>query len=141
MNIDRRQFIKTSCTACLGALISSQLTSCAPAFPVYKTKFEKGTVNVPLTSFATSNLVIVRDMQMDFDILVVKKAETDYQSIYMKCSHQSNPLTATSTGLFCSAHGSSFDLDGNVRTQPASAPLQKFKTDLNENFITITVNL
>ena len=141
MNIDRRQFIKSSCSACIGAaatgLLFSQLTSCAPAFPVYKAKFDKGIIQVPLTSFETSNLVIVRDLQMDFDILLIKKSSEDYQAIYMKCSHQSNPLTATSSGLFCSAHGSSFDLDGKVRTEPATGPLQKFKTELQDTNVTI----
>jgi len=145
VNIDRRQFIKRSCSACIGAaatgLLASQLTSCAPAFPVYKAKFDKGTIQVPLTSFETSNLVIVRDLQMDFDILLVKKSATDYRALYMKCSHQANPLTATSSGLFCSAHGSSFDLDGNVRTEPATGPLQQFKTELNENVITINFKI
>lgn len=141
MNIDRREFIRRSCAACIGTaasgLLFSQLTSCAPAFPVYKAKFDKGAIQVPITSFETSNLVIVRDLQMDFDILLVKKSTEEYEAIYMKCSHQANPLTATATGLFCSAHGSSFDLDGNVRTEPATDPLQKFKTELSNNLITI----
>ncbi len=145
MNIDRRQFIKSSCNACLGAaatgLLLSQLTSCAPAFPVYKAKFGKGIIEVPVSSFETSNLVIVRDLQMDFDILLVKKSAEDYQALDMKCSHQANPLTATSSGLFCSAHGSSFDLNGNVRTEPATGPLQKFNTELNDNTITIHFKL
>jgi cytochrome b6-f complex iron-sulfur subunit len=145
MNIDRRQFIKSSCSACIGiaatGFLSSALSSCAPAFPVFKAKFDKGLIQVPVTSFETSNLIIVRDLQMDFDILLVKKSAADYQALYMKCSHQANPLTATSSGLFCSAHGSSFDLDGNVRTEPANGPLQKFKTELNDNIITINFKL
>ncbi len=145
MNIDRRQFIKRSCTACFGAaasgLLFSQLSSCAPAFPVFKTKFDKGLVQVPVSSFETSNLVIVRDLQIDFDVLLVKKSADDYNAIYMKCSHQANPVTATATGLFCPSHGSSFDLDGNVRTEPATAPLQKFKTELKDNVVTITITL
>jgi Rieske Fe-S protein len=143
MKMDRRQFIKNSCTACAGfaasGILFSPLTSCTPAFPVYKTKLNQDQVQVPLTSFETSNLVIVRDLQVDFDILLVKKSAEEYNAIYMKCSHQANPLTATSSGLFCSAHGSSFDLDGNVKTEPATAPLQKFKTELNNN--TLTINL
>lgn len=41
-----------------------------------------------------------------------KKSETAYKALSMKCSHEDEILTATSTGLFCSKHGSVFDLDG-----------------------------
>jgi cytochrome b6-f complex iron-sulfur subunit len=145
VKIDRRQFIKNSCAACIGTaasgLLFSSLTSCAPAFPVHKATFANGIIEVPTSSFAISNLVIVRDLQMDFDILLVKKSAEEYNALYMKCSHQSNPLTATNSGLFCSAHGSSFDLDGNVRTEPATSPLQKFKTELNNDIVTINFKI
>ena len=94
-------------------------------------------MDVPLTSFVESNLVIVRDLQMPFDILLVKKSEQEYNAIYMKCSHEENPLTATKTGLYCSSHGSSFDLDGKVLKEPAPKPLTTFETKLNENSISI----
>ncbi len=136
----RREFIKDTCTACLGTAFLgftfSQLTSCA-SLPVYKTKLSLASVDVPLTSFVESNLVIVRDLQMPFDILVVKKSDQEYKAIYMKCSHQENPVTATKNGLYCSAHGSSFDLDGRVMKEPALKPLTIFETQLNENSISI----
>lgn len=126
--------------AALGVTVS-QLTSCAPAFPVFKTSFTGNNISVPATSFVESNLVIVRDLQVDFDILLVRKSPTDYTALYMKCSHQSNALTATSHGLYCSTHGSSFDLEGNVIKEPATAPLQKFKTEVVDDAIHITLNL
>ena len=136
----RREFIKHTCTTCLGTaflgLTFSQLTSCS-SLPVYKTKLGGKSVDVPLTSFVESNLVIVRDLQMPFDILLVKKSEQEYNAIYMKCSHEENPLTATKTGLYCSSHGSSFDLDGKVLKEPAPKPLTTFETKLNENSISI----
>lgn len=139
----RREFIKDTCTACLGTAFLgftfSQLTSCS-SLPIYKTNLSKKTVDVPLTSFAESNLVIVRDMQVPYDVLLVKKSPEEYLALYMKCSHQENPVTATKTGLFCSSHGSTFDLDGNVTKEPAPAPLKKFKTTLTENSITIDLN-
>jgi len=143
--ISRRQFIQSSCTACLGAtatglLLSQVATSCAPALPVYKTKFDTNTIEIPVDSFLTSNLLIVRDVQVTYDILVIRKSEQEYQSIYMECSHQSNPLTATSNGLYCSAHGSSFDLDGNVKTEPAIYPLQKFATEVSNNKVQINIS-
>ena len=139
----RREFIKDTCTACLGStflgLTLSQLTGCS-ALPVYKTNLSQKTVDVPLTSFVDSNLVLVRDMQVPYDILLVKKSEQEYNAIYMKCSHRENPVSATKTGLYCSEHGSTFDLEGNVTKEPALQPLKRFKLIINENSITIDLN-
>jgi Rieske Fe-S protein len=57
----------------------------------------------------------------------------------MKCSHQDNSLTVTKTGLFCSSHGSTFDLEGNVTKEPALEPLKKFKTEINNSFAKIFI--
>ena len=139
----RREFIKDTCTACLASsflgVTLSQLTACS-SLPVYKTNLSQKTVDVPLASFIESNLVVVRDMQVQYDILLVKKSEQEYNAIYMKCSHRENPVSATKTGLYCSEHGSTFDLDGNVTKEPALHPLKKFKLTINENSITIDLN-
>jgi Rieske Fe-S protein len=55
----------------------------------------------------------------------------------MQCSHQNQPLSATKTGLFCASHGSAFDLEGNVTVEPATDPLRKFKTEVNNATIKI----
>lgn len=143
MKKSRREFLKDTCTACLGTAFLgftfSQLTSCS-SLPIYKTNLSQKTVQVPLTKFAESTLVIVRDMQVAYDILLVKKSATEYSAVYMKCSHQENPVTATKSGLFCSAHGSTFDLDGNVTKEPALSPLKKFKTTLQDDQLIIDLN-
>ena len=136
----RRTFLKDTCIACAsGTLLSFTFSSCS-SLPVFKTDLAKKTVDVPLTQFAESNLVVVRDMQSPYDILLVKKSETDYNAIYMKCSHRENPVSATKTGLYCPEHGSTFDLDGNVTKEPAPSPLKKFKTEIKESSITIDLN-
>ncbi len=135
--------MKDTCIACAGssliALTFTQLTSCS-SFPVYKTSLSQKLVDVPLTSFAESNIVIVRDLQKPFDILLVKKSDVDFNAIYMKCSHRENPVSATKSGLYCAEHGSTFDLDGNVTKEPALEPLKKFKTSLKDNVLTIDLN-
>ena len=137
----RREFIIDSCKLCLSlgsiGIAMSQLTSCAPALPVFKTSLNKDVVNVPLSSFAESNLLILRDLQMPYDVLLVKKSEQEYLALYMKCSHQENAVTATSSGLYCSSHGSSFDLDGRVLKEPALAPLKKFKTTITSTQLSV----
>lgn len=94
-------------------------------------------MTVPLSSFTEKNkMVIVRSGELEFDILVVKSANA-YHALQMKCSHQDNPLTANASGLFCSAHGSTFDLEGNVTKEPALKPLKKYKTEWNASSVLI----
>ena len=139
----RREFIKDACTTCLATtflgVTFSSLTSCS-SLPIYKTNLAQKKVDVPATEFVESNLLIVRDLQVPFDILLIKKSEEEYKAIYMKCSHQENPVTATKTGLFCSSHGSRFDLDGNVLNEPALKPLKNYKTEVSNNIISIDLN-
>ncbi|MEI9920216.1 MAG: Rieske (2Fe-2S) protein [Bacteroidota bacterium] len=142
MMINRRTFIKSSCVACAsGMLFSELMSSCAPALPTFKTAIEGKSISVPVTYFAASNVAIVRDNMAEYDILVVKKSEEQFDAIYMRCSHRENPLTATPTGLHCSAHGSSFDLNGQVTKEPATAPLQKFPTEFDRTNGTISINI
>jgi Rieske Fe-S protein len=140
----RREFIKESCTLCAGGLLlgwlTTQLSSCA-MLPVMKVESTKGLIKVPFSAFTEkNNAVIVRNSQLEFDILLVKSGNT-FNALQMKCSHQDNPLTANASGLFCSAHGSTFDLQGNVTKEPALQPLKKYKTELTESTIIINTLL
>jgi nitrite reductase/ring-hydroxylating ferredoxin subunit len=125
---------------CAAGLLS-QLQSCAPALPTYKTRMVGKTIDVPVTYFETSDLAIVRDNQAEYDILLVKKSAEVFEAVYMKCSHRENPLTATQTGLYCSAHGSVFGLDGTVKKEPATNPLQKFPVNFDSASGIISINI
>ncbi len=139
---NRRTFIKQSCGLCLGAvglgMLATQLAGCAP-LPIYKSDGDKNNITVPFTAFTEkSNMVIVRKPNQEFDILLIKRADGGYQAMLMKCTHQDNPLTVNQSGLFCSAHGSTFDLNGEVTKEPALQPLRKFKTEVNGSSIIIS---
>ena len=139
----RRNFIKQSCSMCASiagmGILASQFSGCAP-LPMCKGDICKGVISVPLSSFTDKNkIVIVRNKQLEFDILLVKQTEDIYYALLMKCTHQENPLTANPSGLFCSTHGSTFDLHGNVTKEPALNPLKKFKTKVNNSSIEIVL--
>ena len=140
---DRRDFIKQSCLLCAGiagmGLLTSQLSGCAP-LPIYKGEVEKDFIIVPISNFTDKiNILIVRSTKLDFDILVVKLDDGNYNAMLMKCTHQDNALTASKNGLFCSTHGSAFDLQGNVTKEPALRPLKKFKTEIINSSIQIFI--
>lgn len=137
----RSEFLVNSCKLCISlstvGIAMSQLSACASALPVFKTPLNKDVVNVPLSSFAESSLLILRDLQMPYDVLLVKKSEQEYIALYMKCTHQENQVTATTSGLYCSSHGSSFDLDGHVLKEPALKPLKRFNTIITPTQLSI----
>ena len=120
-----------------GSALLSMLNSCSP-LPVLKTSSKESTLSIPEASFAENqNLLIIKNANYEFDILLVKKKDNTYNALYMQCTHESQPLSATKSGLFCSSHGSAFSLDGEVTTQPATRPLKKFKTQTENNQIII----
>lgn len=142
--MQRREFIKTSCINCAAIIgvssLATLLNSCA-SLPIIKTDSKEKTILIPQLSFQENqNLLIVKNSNLEFDILLVKKKDNNYNALYMQCSHQSQPLTANKSGLFCASHGSSFDLEGNVIVQPATQPLRKFKTEIENNNIKIYLN-
>lgn len=128
---------------CTGGLalgwLTAQLSACASSLPIVKAENKQGLISVPVSAFTEKHSgVIIRNSQLEFDILLVK-SENNYLALQMKCTHQDNPLTATATGLFCAAHGSTFDLKGNVLKEPALQPLKKYKSELTESFVLIHI--
>jgi Rieske Fe-S protein len=141
---NRRDFIKKSCTLCVGLMgmgaIVTQLSSCA-VLPIFKGEMENDVIAVPLSFFIDKNkMLLVRNPKLEFDILLVKIDNAKFNALLMKCTHQENALTATEKGLFCASHGSAFDLEGNVTKEPALSPLKKFKTEINNSSILINLN-
>ncbi|RFZ95455.1 hypothetical protein D0C36_08010 [Mucilaginibacter conchicola] len=134
----RRSFIKSGCAACLlTASGMSFLESCSTPLPMVKATGSKpGQVEVPLSSFTTGNMLVVRNKQLEYDVLLIKK-EQSYKALYMRCTHEGVGLTAAANKIFCSAHGSVFDLDGNVVKEPALRPLKTYSTEVVNDQIII----
>jgi len=134
----RRDFIKMGCAGCLGLVGISMLQSCGTAAPVFKaTTTGNKTLQVPLSEFtAEKNMVLVRNAALENDILLVKK-DGGYKALYMQCTHQDLPLTATAKKIYCNAHGSVFDFDGKVVKEPALRPLKQFTTETTKTDIII----
>ncbi|MEN0053142.1 MAG: Rieske (2Fe-2S) protein [Mucilaginibacter sp.] len=141
--ISRRDFIISGCTACvLTAAGASLLTSCASPLPMIKsTAGHSGQLIVDPNSFVAGkgNLLVVRTKQLEYDILLVKDPE-GYHALYLRCTHEGVGLTPVSNKIFCSAHGSAFDLKGNVIKEPALHPLKSFPVEMVSNQIIINIS-
>ncbi len=138
--MERRDFISKTCGACAGiatmGLLSSLLQGCT-SLPVATATVDNKMMRVSLATMMESKVMIVRNKSIDSDILLVKKGD-EFKALKMTCTHQIQPLTATASGLYCSSHGSTFDLEGNATREPAVKPLKSYKTEkVNDNEIII----
>lgn len=142
--MNRKDFLSKGCLACAGIAFSgtmlSLLSSCSP-LPVFKTVANNNLLEVDFANFPPEkNQLIVKCKGMDFDILLIKKNDGTFNALYMMCTHERQPLGATSKGLYCSSHGSGFDLEGNVTIQPATKSLIKFQTSIINQKVIINLN-
>jgi len=139
--MERRAFLKQSCSFCLAAATASlpgAFSSCA-SLPVYEAALQGRSIRVPQSLFADSDTRIVRVAGMDFDIGLKKEADGSYAALLMRCTHASNPLTFTGSRYVCSLHGSEFDGNGNVRRGPARIALQRLPLETSGTDVVIIV--
>jgi len=129
--MDRREFIKSSCSLCfaLGSgLTLASLESCSPAF-IYKTEVRQRKLHVPLSIFADKIFVIVSS-GLDYNIALKKIGENLFFALRMQCTHEDFNLTSTGDGFHCNLHGSKFNDQGIVTKGPAVKPMIKYNTEV-----------
>ncbi|MBB5395794.1 ubiquinol-cytochrome c reductase iron-sulfur subunit [Mucilaginibacter sp. AK015] len=135
----RRSFIKSGCAACIliGAGMSF-LESCSTPLPMIKLAGTTGgQIAVGTDAFANKgNMLVVRSKQLEYDILLIKNDDA-YKALYLRCTHEGVGLTPAANKIFCSAHGSVFDLEGKVVKEPALRPLKTYPTEVINNQIII----
>jgi nitrite reductase/ring-hydroxylating ferredoxin subunit len=130
----RRDFIKESGMTCMAlAGMGFLLTECKSA-SVRETDKE---VIVPISLMKKKNNLIVSSKNVAEKILLVKNQDGTYHSLLLKCTHKGAALKQEEGRLVCPAHGSTFDLEGNVTNKPAKTELKKFPVTSNESEIVI----
>ena len=132
--MDRRKFIKNSCTACLSAtVVAGALSSCQPSKYIGGTLGKDG-LTVNADEFITKQngkttyrpFIIVRNEALQYPVCVYRFSETDYSALWMKCTHQGTELLVSGDYLQCTAHGSEFNNKGTVKNGPADRNLRNF---------------
>jgi Rieske Fe-S protein len=139
--MDRREFIRNSCTACLTAtVIGSIVTSCNP------TKYISGKLGndglfIDANEFITTqngktvhrSFIIVRNDALQYPVCIYRFNDNEYSALWMSCTHQGTELQASGDRLQCVAHGSEFDNKGAVKTGPANRSLRSFPVTISNN--------
>lgn len=138
--MDRRSFVKQSCTICLavgaGMVAASALSSCA-ALPVYKTTMANNKVTVPVSLFAQSDFQVIQPKDLFYNIGLRKEKDGTYTALLLRCTHADNQLISTGNGFKCNLHGSAFDKEGQVMQGPAERSLKKYQTEIISDQIII----
>jgi Rieske Fe-S protein len=141
----RREFIRTSCVACLSAVgLPALLPSCKSV------KFITGKLNndgllidpndFKLKKTGKSSFrsyIIVRNEALTYPICIYRFGDTEYSAVWMQCTHQGTELQAAGDYLHCPAHGSEFTNKGLVLNGPADRNLRSFPVTIvnNELFV------
>ena len=143
--MERREFIKNTCKACglatlLGALPLTLLESCM-TLPMLRASSKDNRIVISKAKLASEKkLFVLRNDDLQYDVLLVKNADNTYYAMYMQCTHNDNPVQANDKGLFCTAHGSTFDLEGKVTNGPATQGLKRYTVSEDTDSLTIHIN-
>jgi nitrite reductase/ring-hydroxylating ferredoxin subunit len=143
--MDRRNFIKQTCTACLSfTVVSSIATSCVSTQYISGNLAKDG-ISLSKEDFqikkrggtAYSSFIIIRNEALKYPICVYRLNEDTYSALWMQCTHQGTELQASGDVLQCAAHGSEFNNRGEVRNGPAGTALRTFPVSVTNNEIFI----
>jgi len=145
MFMKRRDFIKTSCTACLSITGISLIVSSCSMVSNITGKIVKDGLLLNAEDFlikekgstAYRSFLVVRNDALKYPICIYRFSNNEYSALWMKCSHQGAELQASGDYLQCPAHGSEFNSKGLATTGPASANLRSFPVTVNNNQIFI----
>ena len=147
--MNRRDFVRRSCAACLGATALAPLLAlegCAP------TLFATGRLNsdgllLDLKEFVLPGgrraqptyrpYVVVRHDDLAYPIGVFRHGPAEFTALWLQCSHLGAELQVNGEALQCPAHGSEFSNRGAVTSGPADAPLRVFPVTVDNQHLFI----
>lgn len=147
--MDRRKFIKNSCTACLSAsALTAVLSSCTSTRYISGTLGKDG-LTVDTNEFITKqnnkttyrSFIIVRNETLQYPICIFRLNENEYSALWMRCTHQGTELQASGDYLHCTAHGSEFNNKGTVKNGPADRNLRNFPVTVSNNQLFIDLRV
>ena len=143
--MNRRNFIKNGCAACLSvSALSLAVSSCATLTNTTGKIVSDG-LAISIEDFkipgkrdgAYRSFLVVRNEALKYPICIYRFNENEYTALWMKCAHQGAELQASGDYLQCPAHGSEFNNKGKVTNGPASSNLRTFPVTVNDNEIFI----
>lgn len=143
--MQRKDFIRQCAGGCLGLMIGpAALQGCAGT-RYLSAMIEDSDMIVPLSAFANKDkgtflsYVIVENEILQFPICVYRTSTTEYNALWMQCTHQGNELQVFGDMLQCPAHGSEFTRRGEVQNGPANMSLRTFPVTVLDDKLKISL--
>lgn len=141
--MQRRNFLQSTCNFCMlaatGYLLPT-LSSCSPAaLKAMQTDVANNQIVLPLSSLSPTGLQIIHPKRSFYNIAIVKQPDETYIALLLQCTHQENQLATTANGYTCSLHGSQFNKEGKVTHGPATEPLQRYQTRIENGQLIIHI--
>lgn len=137
----RREFIVSSCAACLSTTALAGILSSCTATRYVAGKLNKDGLMVDADDFIVKgngkisyrSYIVVRNEELKFPICVYRFSDSDYSALWMQCAHQGAEVQVAGNYLQCPAHGSEYDNRGHVTNGPAERDLRTFPVIVNNN--------
>ena len=116
--MERREFIRTSCLACLGGSAAmTLLQGCSSAYYAQQVEFKQNNLVVKKSEFIEikkekqmlRNVVVAKYEKLGFPIAVFRLGEDQYSAVYLECTHQGNEVQPNGNYLVCDGHGSEIE--------------------------------
>jgi Rieske Fe-S protein len=138
MNQTRRQFVSAACALCASAVLApAALAAEDDKKKKLKLVLKDGKVFIP-AHVLNERLQSFKVKKMPKPLLLVKNSD-HFEAYSMSCTHMGVKLKVDGDELVCPAHGSIFDLEGNVTKGPAKRNLDKFEIEPAEDGIWVIV--
>jgi Rieske Fe-S protein len=142
----RRDFLKTTCAACIGGYISLSILEGCSTSKIITGSIHGSDLMIPISDFGAKNgdqtqyeYVIVRNEMLQFPVCVYRIGDNQYNALWMKCTHQGTELQVFGERLECPAHGSKFDNRGVVLHGPAAANLKEFQVTIENDQLKVSL--
>lgn len=137
----RRDFLVSSCTACLSATALAGLLSSCKTTQSVAGKLNQDGLIVDADDFKINqngnvsyhSYIVVRNDELKFPICIYRFSDNDYAALWMQCAHQGAEVQVSGSYLHCPAHGSEYDNRGRVTNGPATRDLKTFPVTLTNN--------
>jgi Rieske Fe-S protein len=145
--MDRRKFIATSCLSCISGGLLLALEGCSTASKLIMADIAGSDMIVPLSEFKQKKgskkefrqyLVVQNDL-LKYPICIYRFSDTQYQALWMRCTHQGTELQVFGDKMQCPAHGSEFNNLGEVVNGPAAIPLRTFPVTISDQQLKISL--
>lgn len=143
MKISRKEFIKKAGIYCGGIYSVSLIAGCSSSNQISEVMEQNGG-EVIIDNTKLKNIgdrIILEVKNFNSKIILIKTGINEYRALSLMCSHKGCELVVYNNFFECPCHGSEFDIQGNALKWPATEPLVKYKTIINNNTITILINV